>query len=667
MTSFILRLTAIVFFTVGYGFSMAATAQAAVGDNPAVKSPPKLDNATCQSCHDGKSETYEVPGPDGEMRPLLVIEPTGYQQSIHAGMECISCHKEIVDDVSPHQLAPVAKPDCVQCHKDLSVQNAKEGKQGAERDKVVQNSLSYDRSFHAQPHKEIPNRPRATCDDCHDSHFFNVPPKGSPEREGEWRLGAPTTCAAKCHAESLEYYSESVHGLLLTEEKDPKGAICSDCHTSHEERVTTADEFKVLITKECGNCHKENFGSYADTYHGKINRLGYGYTAKCHDCHGSHSILKVDDPYSAVHPKNRLNTCSKCHDGGESGRPKATEGFVSFAPHANAFDFKRYPQVAAAYWFMILLLVGTFGFFWIHSVLWFYREYQDRKEHRSRAHVATEALPGAVGKQVYRFGPVSRIAHLVFGVSDMTLVLTGLVLLFAGAAWAPVLIKLLGGPQITGLIHRSVAVIFVSVLLLHILYLIYFIFKNLKTFRWFGPDSLVPNWKDMEDIVGMFKWFVGKGPKPQFDRWTYWEKFDYWAVFWGVGAIGITGLMLWFPTVVASFLPGWTLNVAAVIHSKQALLGAVFLFTVHFFNVHLRPEKFPPPDVVMFTGSVDLDEFRRERPAQYQRLRESGQLEKYLVDQPSRPMTIGSKLLGLSLIGIGFVILVLLVNGAFTG
>ena len=63
----------------------------------------------------------------------------------------------------------------------------------------------------------------------------------------------------------------------------------------------------------------------------------------------------------------------------------------------------------------------------------------------------------------------------------------------------------------------------------------------------FGPDSMVFNFQDWRDFIDHNKWFFGKGPKPQFDRWTYWEKFDYFAVFWGVFIIGVSGLVLWFP------------------------------------------------------------------------------------------------------------------------
>jgi hypothetical protein len=127
--------------------------------------------------------------------------------------------------------------------------------------------------------------------------------------------------------------------------------------------------------------------------------------------------------------------------------------------------------------------------------------------------------------------------------------------------------------------------------------------------------------------------------------------------------IGGSGFMLWFPSVIAAVLPGWIFNIATLIHGEEAFLAAVFLFTVHFFNNHFRPEKYPPPDIVMFTGTVPLEEFKHEHTLEYQRLLESGELKKYLVDAPSRPMTIGSRMLGLTLIGFGLTLLVLVVIG----
>jgi len=295
--------------------------------------------------------------------------------------------------------------------------------------------------------------------------------------------------------------------------------------------------------------------------------------------------------------------------------------------------------------------------------LWFYREYQDRKESKTRPHVLSGALPQTAGKQIRRFGAGWRIAHLAFALSVMLLVLTGMTVFYADTNWAKIVVNVFGGPRMAGLIHRISAAIMLGIFFVHLIYMAIHLGRKTRAFKWFGPDSLVPRWQDLRDIIGMFKWFVGRGPRPVFDRWTYWEKFDYWAVFWGMAIIGGSGVILAFKYVVATVFPGWVFNVATLVHGEEAFLAAVFLFTVHFFNNHFRPDKFPPPDIVMFTGAVPLEEFKREHPAQYNRLVETGKLATYLVDAPSRPMTVGSRILGIALLILGLTLLVLVLIG----
>ena len=87
-----------------------------------------------------------------------------------------------------------------------------------------------------------------------------------------------------------------------------------------------------------------------------------------------------------------------------------------------------------------------------------------------------------------------------------------------------------------------------------------------------------------------------------------------------MGIIGGSGLVLWFPKFFARVLPGTMFNLALLIHGEEALLAVCFIFTIHFFNSHLRPEKFPV-DKVIFTGTLPEEELRHERPAEYERLR----------------------------------------------
>jgi cytochrome b subunit of formate dehydrogenase len=624
----------------------------------------KLDNGACLACHDGFKGKLELPLANGEKRPLADIEPTRYAKSVHGDMACTDCHKEITDTTAQHKIdAAVVKPNCVTCHQALWEAVKKENltEEKSRLGLVVQNIEAYKKSFHARPDKDDPSKPKAYCEDCHNSHQFHVPPLGSAKRS-VWHKEIAATCGEKCHEDQYTQYTASIHGEEMLDKGNIKSADCADCHTAHSISGTSSDEFKLFNVNACGGCHKEEMKSYTDTYHGQVNRLGFTYTARCPDCHGSHGIRAVDDPKSKVSSKNRMKTCQQCHSDKKPGMHNATLGFMSFGPHANGHDFNKYPQLYIATKFMWGLLIFVFAFFWAHSGLWYYREWQDRKSGKPAHHINLNGLDVDHSKHFQRFPWGWRLAHLVFALVTMTLVLTGTTALYAQSSWAPVVAQAFGGPKAMGLVHRIAATTFISIFLIHFVYVMQKLLRD-RNFRWFGPDSFIPNWKDFADCWGMFKWFLGRGDKPRFDRWTYFEKFDYWAVFWGVNIIGWSGLMLAFPHITAQYLPGWVFNVGTLVHGEEAFLAAVFLFTVHFFNNHFRPDKLPPPDVVMFTGTQSLEEFRQDHPAYYQRLVDSGELDKYLVDAPKPQMTRGSKILGLSLISIGIILLIMVGAG----
>jgi len=267
--------------------------------------------------------------------------------------------------------------------------------------------------------------------------------------------------------------------------------------------------------------------------------------------------------------------------------------------------------------------------------------------------------------QVKRFNAYHRFLHVAMAVSFIGLVASGIPIKYAQAPWAAWLVKFLGGYQGAALIHRICAVITFGYFAAHIGYVVYDI-AVVRKFRFnpFGPESMVPWIKDLEDIYYNFKWFLGMGPRPQFDRWAYWEKFDYWAVFWGVGMIGVSGLFLWFPEFFGRLFPGWAFNVATVIHSDEALLAAGFIFTIHFFNTHLRPEKFPM-DPVIFTGTLSLHELQHERPLEYQRLVNEHALDHAMVGQQKDWITTIGILFGFAVVVIGFLLLMLIVLGQF--
>ena len=278
----------------------------------------------------------------------------------------------------------------------------------------------------------------------------------------------------------------------------------------------------------------------------------------------------------------------------------------------------------------------------------------------SLAAAGAHAAPAA-GRYYRRFTRTERILHSVLMLTFVGCALTGLPLLFSDKPWASTLARLLGGFELAGLLHRICAFFMLGMFACHLASLVRraIVNKNVLRILW-GPDSMVPQPQDAIDLYNHVKWFLGRGPQPKFDRWTYWEKFDYWAVFWGMAIIGGSGLLLWFPVLFAKFLPGWMFNIAALIHGEEALLAVAFIFTIHFYNGHVRPERFPM-DTVIFTGRISEHELKHERAVEYERLRREGRLAAYEAPPPTLESKAWGWFVGGAALLLGIVAIVLIV------
>lgn len=270
----------------------------------------------------------------------------------------------------------------------------------------------------------------------------------------------------------------------------------------------------------------------------------------------------------------------------------------------------------------------------------------------------------ADARYVRRFGRSQILEHLLLFISFLGLAATGLPLRFPQAAWARPMAQLFGNYGTTGTMHRMFATLLIGVFLVHVARIAARVLRGEHGILW-GPTSLVPQPRDIVDLYRHVRWFLRRGPKPAFDRYTYWEKFDYWAVFWGMLIIGISGLMLWFPEFFARFLPGWVFNIALLVHGDEALLAVGFIVLIHFFNSHLRPHKFPM-DMVIFTGVVPEREFVAERPLEYGRLKSAGAYDSKLTGPPDPALVTRARLGGGIAVVIGLVLVVLILVGALS-
>ncbi len=637
-----------------------------------------LTKASCLECHADNDP---------------VVDEKLLNSSVHKNLNCIECHADIKE--VPHDT--VAKVDCSRCHRDIANMlkvsihaqifgNAANGvltcTECHGKHDIFPKSDSRSQINHFKSDtaclkchtnkellKKYPGLPTsdfineyltsvhgkgvhlkglsvsATCVDCHGPH--NILPASNP-RSPVNKKNIPVTCS-KCHQGIYDQYITSIHGKLWKNgRKDVP--TCTSCHSEHGIVDPLSSAAQKNIPKECGQCHKEQSETYKDTFHGKATSLGFGQSAKCSGCHGVHDILPASDPLSTINKTNLQQTCAKCH-------ANTNARFIEYDPHIDPSDKDGSPMVFYTYQFMNWLLFSVFLFWGLHTLLWFQRSMV--------ALIRREFTVDPHGKQyIRRFTNLQRRMHGVVVVSFLGLVMTGLPLKYYYTAWGQQLNVLLGGVANNRYCHRVFGLITIGYILFHMIHVAHQILVKKDKGYLKGHTSMVPRAKDWQDFVDNIKWFFYMGDRPKYDRWTYFEKFDYLAVFWGVFIIGSSGLIMWFPTFFTQFLPGSILNVAAIVHSDEALLALAFIFTVHFFHNHLRVENFPI-DLSIFSGVVPLERFIKERPQEYERLVQEGTLEKYLVPAPARKTMIKCFIFGFTALAIGFMLIIVIIATFF--
>jgi predicted CXXCH cytochrome family protein len=651
-----------------------------------------ITDKTCLVCHEREGVHKVVDGKEVSLK----VEVSNIANSVHKSITCVKCHSDITPNITrPCETAE--KVDCSSCHAEVADIYASSGHGQAysrkqenapyctechgthlvksksdETSPVFRSAVpglcgkchqnngkaligtdlkekdalhDYSTSVHGKSLEEKGLLSAAICTDCHTTHH-NLKESDVLSSVNPKNLAA--TCG-KCHKGIYDQFEASDHGYK-EEYKDLKLPTCESCHTAHKITNVHEDKFMAEITDQCGKCHAQLAETYLQTYHGKVHQLGYQQAARCSDCHGAHNIYKMDNPKSTISPRNIVKTCQKCH-------ADANMKFAGYLSHATHYNKAKFPWLYYTFWAMTTLLLSVFLIFGLHTLLWFPRSVAHMIKKRKHAKIE--------GKQKYirRFTQTQRITHLFVIVSFITLALTGMILKFAYMDWAKFLAKLIGGAHVAGVFHRIAAVVTFGYFIYHVISL----FKvkktkglKLKNFI-FGSNTLMFNKQDVKDFWASMKWFVGAGKRPLYGRWTYWEKFDYFAVFWGVAIIGFTGLMLWFPEFFTKLFPGWFINIAQIIHSDEALLAVGFIFTIHFFNTHLRPESFPM-DTVIFTGLVPLEEYKHDRPRDYERLVQSGKLEKYVIEiEFSKKKMRLIKTFGFLALGAGTILIVLII------
>jgi cytochrome b subunit of formate dehydrogenase len=596
-----------------------------------------IANADCLACHSDTSLTSTVNG----KTVSLYVNEQAFHDSVHGVLNCTDCHTTI--EAIPHAAA-LPMPKCASCHTDaasayensIHANAIKAGDTHAARcvschggahqvlapdnpkspvfhanipntcgachkEKFVMRTsgistqvyFSYEKSVHGRAVAEGSQK-AAVCTDCHGTHDILM--AGNP-KSPVFKFNVPATCG-KCHALQDQRYSESIHAQAVRN-GNWQAPVCTDCHGIHTIQApgqTVSAQRLAEIT--CAHCHAgvrltSEFGvpggrvsSYLDSYHGLASRLGSTVVANCASCHGAHLILPSSDPRSSVNKANLAATCGKCHRG-------ATVNFTRFPIHGGAvlsadLGTKISLWIKRSYLGIIFL---TIGLMLMHNFIVWRSKVRERR--------------AMLGRAIVRMTSNQRFQHLALIICFTVLVVSGFALISPFSRVA----DFIGFTDpVRRIVHRIAGATLIATGIYHLFYVL-LTGNGRNTIK-----ALLPRPKDASDAWDTLRYHLRLSKKkPAFARFSYGEKFEYWALVWGTIVMAITGLMAWFQVPVTHILPGWSINVALTIHFYEAILATLAILVWHMFQVMFDPDIYPM-NLAWWNGMVPLELYKEEHP-----------------------------------------------------
>jgi cytochrome b subunit of formate dehydrogenase len=580
----------------------------------------QIQNSDCLACHNEVSFSTSVQG-----KPVsLYVSERLFQQSVHSTLSCTDCHADAKSIPHPTGLA---KPSCGTCHTDEEAaygrsvhgQAVLHGDANAAHcvdchgephailsstdpaSKVSHSNIpntcgtchqqtfvmrtsgvstqvfvAYEQSVHGRAVSEGSQK-AAVCTDCHGTHEILM--AGDP-KSSTFKFNVPSTCG-KCHERESQQYVESIHGQAI-HRGNWLAPVCTDCHGIHTIKAPNNPSSSVsgqaLAQITCARCHQgvrlaSEFGvpsarvaSYQASYHGLASRLGSTVVANCASCHGSHLILPSSDPRSTINSANLTKTCGQCH-------PGATVKFTRFPVHAvmsPSADFGA-ALIAWVRKFYLGIIVFVVGAMLFHNLVIFGSKARGRKKSERRT--------------IARMTLNQRVQHWILLSCFAVLVLTGFALIYPFSTF----VDMIGiTDPVRRIVHRIAGATLIAAGIYHVFYI---------SFSRSGRQTvlaLLPGTKDLWDIWRTLSFYLGLGAqKPQFGRFNYGEKFEYWALVWGTVVMACTGLMAWFQLTVTRFLPGWWVDLALTVHLYEAILATLAILIWHLYQVMFDPDVYP--------------------------------------------------------------------------
>ncbi len=572
-----------------------------------------LGEAACASCHGNVHEiTAAAKIAPRKCAECHADEAKEFSQSVHGqaaktgdadAPTCQSCHGAVHSILAASDAGSVvAKRNqavvCARCHADA-------GFLARHKIPIAHPVEQYLQSVHGKAVAQ--GKDAAVCADCHGAHGI-LPARDSKSSVSRWNVAG--TCG-KCHAEIAKTFLESVHGQAI---KD--GIVdapnCADCHGEHlilaPADLASPVNASRVSAETCGRCHGDarltrrydlpvdRVPSYAESFHGLAKREGSLTAANCASCHGVHNIFRSNDPRSTVNAANLAKTCGQCHKG-------ASEKFAIGPVHVQTSTGPAHPVVQWIRWIYWVLIPVTLGFMVLHNFLdWLAKLRRPRPRLESGAYVV-------------RMNLWFRIAHWGVVVSFPTLVFTGFALKYPDSWWTQPFLLWGRHDALRGELHRAAAVVLLAATVYHVIHLA--MNGRDRAFLW----AMLPKWKDARDLIDVMMFNLGRRKEaPQFAKFNYAEKLEYWAFLWGTVVMAASGFLLWFNNFTLRHFPKWMTDAATAVHWYEALLATFSILLWHFYMVIFDPLVYPM-DLAWLNGKVPAEHYEHSRPEYLRALR----------------------------------------------
>ncbi len=607
------------------------------------------DVQSCFECHAEEDLTGEI----NDEEVSMYIDPDAFAASMHGDFGCIGCHSDIEELPHDFELEPVDcstchsvqeeltesvhemenGPSCKTCHGDphmiLPADNADspvnkfnvqdtcgkchsdESIMDSYKIKPPQVEALYEEGVHA---KELlrGNEEAPSCADCHGYHSV-LPLRNIQSKTNFFNVAE--TCG-QCHTTEKEQFLESEHGVSV-ESGHKDAPVCTDCHGEHSIYRVTDERSPVsffnLSDNTCGRCHASivinekykiasgKVENFFDSYHGLALQRGSKKVANCGSCHGNHLILPPEDPRSTVSQERLVETCGTCH-------PGISENVLAAPIHSEVTLRSDYiaAWVPRIYIPLIIIIIGAML---VHNGVILWALLKEKFKHEKKKPSYT------------RFTTFEIICHIFLTISFIVLVITGFALVNPRSWWVTLLSYMQMTEDIRQLLHRIAGVILIATSLVYAAYMLV-TKRGRQEFIAFlpYPSDVVHVWQHISYHLGKRK------EPPQFGRYDYTEKMEFWALIWGVVIMAVTGLILWFPIMAFANLPKWAIDIAELIHYYEAVLATLAIVIWHFFFVIFHPEEYPM-STTWLTGKMSVDHLKHRHPMEYEQLKEQGLLD----------------------------------------